>query len=172
MSRHRRPKSSRSHWARPRQYRLVPEGTSSSSTSPTTEVPDKGREPFQPGRYDRRRWAPVLIAWADETSYPQLAGYIAGVGWPQPTYASSGKLVDVTGEVVLDGQQMATAQLPDRGEAQAIVLHELGHLAGLDHTSDKSQIMYSENQFNVRSYADGDLRGLAALGSQSCFPGV
>jgi predicted Zn-dependent protease len=55
---------------------------------------------------------------------------------------------------------------------RAIILHELGHLVGLDHTSDRGQIMFSEAEFNVRDYAPGDLRGLARLGTQACFPGV
>ena len=41
------------------------------------------------------------------------------------------------------------------------MLHEFGHLIGLDHTSDRTQIMFSEAQLNVRDYADGDLRGLS-----------
>ena len=137
-----------------------------------TEGPDKDREPFQPGRYGKSRWAPVLIAWADEASYPELAGYVAGVGSPQAVYAPNGRLVYVTGQIVLDAQQLSTAQLADRSQAGATVLHEFGHLIGLDHTSDRTQIMFSEAQLNVRDYADGDLRGLSLLGRQACFPGV
>jgi hypothetical protein len=33
-------------------------------------------------------------------------------------------------------------------------------------------MMISENQSNVTDYAQGDLRGLAQLGTQACFPGV
>ncbi len=136
------------------------------------ETPDKARELYQPARYGTARWAPVLVAWADEASYPQLAGYVAGIGEPLPVYAPNGRLVYVSGEVVLDDEQLSAAQLPDRALASAIVLHELGHLVGLDHTSDRSQLMFSESQFNVRTYADGDLRGLALLGRQACFPNV
>jgi predicted Zn-dependent protease len=50
------------------------------------------------------------------------------------------------------------------------VLHEFGHLVGLDHTADPSQVMYSEAQFNVQDYGPGDLRGLAQLGRQACVP--
>jgi hypothetical protein len=138
----------------------------------TTEAPDKNRPPYQPKRYDDSRWAPVLVAWSDETSFPSLAGYIAGIGGAQAVAGSDGRFMYATGLVVLDRDQMSESALPDRGEARAIVLHEFGHLVGLDHTSDRNQIMFSEGQFNVRDYGDGDLRGLARLGTQACFPGL
>jgi hypothetical protein len=52
------------------------------------------------------------------------------------------------------------------------MLHELGHLVGLAHTSDSTQIMYSESQFNVNKYGAGDRRGLALLGAQACYPNI
>jgi Protein of unknown function (DUF2510)/Matrixin len=137
---------------------------------PTTETPDKQRPPYQPDRYDRSRWAPVLIAWADQQSFPSLAGYIAGVGSPQAMLTDSRTLAYVTGQVVLDREQLDPATLPDRGAARAIIMHELGHLVGLDHTADQSEIMYSEAQFNVQEYGAGDRRGLALLGTQACYP--
>ena len=39
-------------------------------------------------------------------------------------------------------------------------------------TPDRSQIMFSESQLNVRDYADGDRRGLAVMGTQACVPEV
>jgi hypothetical protein len=138
----------------------------------TSEAPSKERGAYQPGRYGKSRWAPVLVAWSDEGSYPELAGYVAGLGDPQAVYAPNGELVYVTGQLVLDDQTLSAAQTPDRTRARAVILHELGHIAGLDHTNDRNQLMFSEAQFNVTTYGDGDLRGLALLGRQSCFPGV
>jgi hypothetical protein len=139
---------------------------------PTAEKATKDRKPYQPARYDSTRWAPVLIAWSDEAASPSLAGYVAGIGDPQAVYASKDHLVYVTGQVTLDRQQLSIARSPDRGIVRAVVLHELGHLVGLDHTSDRHQLMFSEAQFNVRDYGPGDLRGLARLGTQACFPNV
>jgi hypothetical protein len=140
----------------------------------STETPSKDRSVYQPKRYDAARWAPVLIAWSDETKYPSLAGYIAGVGASQAAGRGGGtnQYVYVTGEVVLDEAQLSETAAPDRGEVRAIILHELGHLIGLDHTDDRRQIMFSEAQFDVHEYGAGDLRGLALLGAQACFPDV
>ncbi len=138
----------------------------------TSEQPSKEREPYLPKVYTDQRWAPVLIAWADEASYSELAGYVAGVGSAQAVYAPNNQLVYVTGQVVLDNEQLSSQQTPNRDEASAVILHELGHLMGLDHTSDRTQLMFSEAQFNVDTYGDGDLRGLALLGRQACFAGV
>ncbi len=135
----------------------------------TDEAPSKERAAYQPDRY-RDRWAPVLIAWSDEQAFPPVAGYVAGVGSATPVNAQSGDLVDVSGQVVLDRETLAPLELPDRGEAKAVILHELGHVVGLDHTADRSQLMFSEAQFNVQDYGDGDLRGLAELGTQRCYP--
>ena len=77
----------------------------------------KEREPYLPKEYSDRRWAPVLIVWTDEASYSELAGYIAGVGSPQAVYAPNNQLVYVTGQVVLDNEQLSTQQVPDRDEA-------------------------------------------------------
>ena len=139
----------------------------------STEKPSKARPTYQPARYDPTRWAPVLIAWSDEDAFPDLAGYVAGLTDSLPVYASdTTRLLYVSGQIVFDRRDLSMATAPDRGEVRAIVLHELGHLVGLDHTADRTQIMFSESQFNVRDYGAGDLRGLAELGRQACFPGT
>jgi len=136
----------------------------------TTEPARKERPPYQPGRYSPSRWAPVLIAWSDETAYPELAGYITGVTSSPSVYATPDRRVYITSEVVLDDQQLSTAKMPDRREVRATILHELGHAVGLDHTSDRTQLMFSQAQGNVFDYGLGDRRGLALLGTQACFP--
>jgi hypothetical protein len=138
----------------------------------TTEVPTRDRAPYQPQRYDGSRWAPILVAWSDETRFPALAGYVSGVSSPAPVTLSDGRSVYVTGTVVLDEDALADAALPDRALARAVILHELGHAVGLGHTSDRSQLMFSEAQLNVVDYGAGDLRGLALEGSGECFPEV
>ena len=54
------------------------------------------------------------------------------------------------------------------GIARGILLHELGHLLGLQHVWDSNQLMYSTTDGTVLDFADGDLAGLAQLGAGEC----
>lgn len=138
----------------------------------TDEAPSKQRLAYQPARYDKKRWAPVLIAWSDASTYPELAGYIDGLGGAQAEYTPARRLVYVSGQAVLDDKDLSAATMPDRAEARATIMHELGHLIGLDHTDDPTQLMYSESVRGVRDYGNGDRRGLALLGTQRCAPDI
>jgi len=53
---------------------------------------------------------------------------------------------------------------------RAVVLHELGHLVGLDHVTAASQLMYPQTQPGVIDFGTGDLTGVAALGRGTCLP--
>lgn len=134
----------------------------------TDETPVKQRQSYQPERYDPNRWAPVLIAWSNETAFPQLAGYIEGVGGPLIEGALTGRAVNVSGQVVIDTASPASSRVDRR----AVLLHELAHVIGLDHTSDRTQLMFSEGDGAVTDFGDGDLRGLAELGAQPCVPEI
>jgi hypothetical protein len=141
---------------------------------PTAEAPSPTREPYQPDRYPGR-WAPVLVAWSDEAEDGRLGGDVAGyAGSVSLTRSTSTESVYVTGQLVLDGAQLD--DLLDRpggvAAARAVILHELGHLVGLDHVDDSSQIMNPVGDDDVTDYANGDRAGLALLGRGHCFPDV
>ena len=55
--------------------------------------------------------------------------------------------------------------------ARAILLHELGHVLGLAHVSDPTQLMYPQ-QSDVDDFAAGDLAGLVRLASGECVPSL
>ena len=50
-----------------------------------------------------------------------------------------------------------------------LLLHELGHAVGLDHTTDKDQVMHEELQ-GYESYQSGDLAALRSVGVQGVCP--
>jgi hypothetical protein len=137
---------------------------------PTDEVPTTDRVPYLPDRYPGR-WAPVLVGWSDPTESPSLTGEVAGTGGPQYVTTPKGS-VSLSGIVTLDGPQFQTILGQPNGYAnsRAIIAHELGHLVGLAHVPDPTQLMDAENTGGVTSYQAGDLTGLAELGRGACFP--
>ncbi len=76
----------------------------------------------------------------------------------------------VTGGVTLDSASFAAMrQRPDGPALQrAIVLHELGHLVGLAHASDQTELMNADNDGRL-DYGPGDREGLAKLGAGPCL---
>ena len=142
--------------------RLTVDGT-------TTETPRANRSTMDVARYGRR-WSPVLIAWTDPREYPRMAGY-AGLGGPDAVSGSApGTRRYVTGVVLLNRDYLArVAGWPDGArQLRAVVLHEFGHLAGLDHVDDPRQLMYRRPAANA-GYGPGDVRGLVALSAGPCF---
>ena len=86
------------------------------------------------------------------------------------SYGDSAR-VYVTGIVSLDaGQFPEIIAWPGTEVAQAIVLHEFGHLVGLDHVPDESQLMNPQTVSGVTEFGAGDLAGLARLGRGTCAP--
>lgn len=138
----------------------------------TAEMPADNRPERDVARYGDR-WSPVLIAWSDPKESPDLAGYISGFAGGNPTHSGApGSLRYVTGQVVLDAPDFRRilSRPGGRTDARGIILHELGHLAGLNHVADRRQLMFSESGHRGE-YGDGDLRGLNALGRGTCFVG-
>lgn len=114
--------------------------------------------------------APALVAWTDREKVPALAGRVAGLGGSTAVEVPMRNRAWLrTGQVALDTPDLAVIlDRPDGAEqAYAIILHELGHLVGLDHTEDSSQLMHSEN-VGVSRFQPGDRRGLAKLGNVPC----
>lgn len=134
----------------------------------TDEPATEQREAFQPARYGDR-WAPVLIAWSDPSEVPDLEGDVAGMGGSTGVTAGPrGPRVYVSGIVALDGPQLGGLLAAEGGPAQvrAVILHELGHLVGLDHVDDPGQLMHAREA--VTDLQSGDLTGLSRLGAGPC----
>ena len=138
------------------------------SDGSTTEAPSPTRAPYQKEAYGDR-WAPLLIAWTTPEQAPQLKGPVIGTGGSTHFSFGDGPKSFVTGSLELDAPQIAEDL--DRGEgaayATAVILHELGHVMGLEHVDDPAQLMYPEIGA-PDGLADGDLNGLYELGHAQC----
>ena len=79
----------------------------------------------------------------------------------------------MTGQIVLDAPDLGNGiGLPGgRDAARGVIQHELGHMMGLDHVADATQLMYSEGSVaQGGDWGAGDLAGLRQLGSGDCVP--
>jgi len=139
----------------------------------TDEVPSEERAPYQPSVYGDR-WAPVLLAWATEAEYPTLSvsDGVLGAAGSRPYSVQGGPEILVTGQAGFSSEWFAAQMKTSSGyaEAEAVVLHELGHVLGLAHVPDKSQIMFEMERPQVTKLGVGDLAGLARLGDGACEP--
>ncbi|WP_345770679.1 matrixin family metalloprotease [Blastococcus saxobsidens] len=137
----------------------------------TEEPPAEKREPYQPDRYGDR-WAPVLVSWQTGEENPDFVGDVAGEAGSHWRSVGTGPQVYVTGGVALDSAFFAELLASPDGYpiARAIVLHEIGHLVGLDHVDDPAQLMFPTASGGILDFSAGDLTGLSALGAGTCVP--
>ena len=135
----------------------------------TEEAPSSERH--LAGRWSlRAQTTPVLIAWATEDEWPSLGGSVVGEAGPvSRTFARSAPRF-VTGQVVLDAVDLghAPGDVVAAEQVRLVAMHELGHLVGLGHVDDPTQLMHAETGASLRGFGAGDLRGLHELGSGEC----
>ncbi|MCU1595164.1 MAG: hypothetical protein JWO12_2556 [Frankiales bacterium] len=133
----------------------------------TSFVPTHANSSSQPAR--------LVIAWAPPgTGAGQSDYYGAGAvgegGWRSSGSSSDGgttwKWQIVQGFVVVDPSVSLASGFGTGITRGALLLHELGHVVGLNHTGDTSQVLYPTlRSATVGSYGAGDLTGLKAVGA-------
>lgn len=135
----------------------------------TDVVPQKvGREGY-PDDTD------LVVAWTDHTETPMLPDNpgTAGVGGftsvsGKRDEAGNAVWMSTAGTIVLNTQ---TSWLePGFGEGKTVgelLMHEVGHVVGLSHARDTSQILYPKMQSTPAVWGAGDRSGLRAVGRAS-----
>ncbi len=137
------------------------------SDGSTFEVPRKDRPSEVPALYGQR-WAPLLIGWALPGESDELpGGRVVGEGGATSIGPAGGDQAFVTGEIVIDAHTTA-GLAPGFGAGPTmgqLLLHELGHVIGLGHSTDPTQVMYPTLlPLPSAAFGAGDLAGLARLG--------
>lgn len=134
----------------------------------TTEDPSPDRSRYQLDRYGDR-WAPVLISWVTEAEDPDMTSDVLGLTRPAAIGTPDGTGVFVSGQVEMNADLLASIQKRLGAKAtRTVFLHELGHLVGLDHVTDRRSIMYPSYQPKVVTFTPAEMSGLRSLGSGAC----
>ena len=118
------------------------------------------------------------MGWGDQDTHAALAGSVAGYAGTSTRYrvparpASGVPRRSCSDQMVLDhdGTALAPGLAPGL-TLGALVLHELGHTAGLGHSPGAAEVMYPTlSGAFTGDYNVGDLAGLRQLGaSNGCF---
>lgn len=138
----------------------------------TTEQPEDKRKDVRHTK-EGWRWAPVLIALVPDSVFhgKGLHADKDSLAYTDPdVYTdSAGDAQIVTAQVVVDADDITDGGHTDPGALGPTLLHEFGHLVGLDHVHRKGEIMQPDGG-GMTSYGPGDLAGLDYVGaSHGCI---
>ncbi len=143
--------------------RFVYEGT-------TDEVARPGRRAYQRGRYGDR-WAPILVDWHDPADSPyrwRLPNEdLHALGLASPLWSPEHPGAYVSGTIVFNARDRGPAGFGWPWSHGVTMLHELGHVVGLAHVHAHDQVMSVDGYSTAKTYAEGDLAGLARLGADA-----
>ncbi len=117
------------------------------------------------------RKAALILIWVDHDDYQAILRRLHD---PRPSIAFAKTMAGLYanqdqyfgGIVVVDAGATAGRGFGGRYAHGSVLLHELGHIIGLDHVKDPNQLMYSgpHTRVRLRDFGLGDLQGLRLLG--------
>ena len=112
---------------------------------------------------------PVSVSWQDGAAIAEMTEDVAGLGGSPVISSPNGTQYRVAGTIALsrDYYRILT-QRGDHAEALAVLLHEFGHVLGLDHVDSSHELMSDSNN-DQEDYGPGDLEGLRRLGNGPCI---
>ena len=113
------------------------------------------------------RGEPVLIIWSSQGRLHSLQGDTVGLGGGAVVEVN-GRPRFVTGVIALDAESHSRTYDPlDMRSQQLVLVHEIGHVLGLDHVDDSRQLM-NASYVGQDGLGAGDLAGLEALHDVPC----
>lgn len=111
----------------------------------------------------------ISVSWQDGQTIEELTDHTAGLGGSRIVAGPDGTQRLVAGTIALSRDYYTSlSEQGEKDEALAVLLHEFGHVFGLDHVDSPSELM---NAGNTRrsSWGVGDLQGLRLLGRGPCL---
>lgn len=133
----------------------------------TNEPATSDRPVYQPDRYGEDVWAPLLFAWVPRAELLQPDDQAVGAAGSAYVQNEDGELVYVTGVVTFNSEAKLLPGFELGGSWGDVVLHELGHLFGLGHVNDTTQVMHPNVTTGEARLGAGDLAGLEKLGRKA-----
>ena len=125
------------------------------------------RDFVSPGPAGGIAWAPILVAWRPQQTLLDFGaeGDVIGLGLPIASRLDRGQFV--SGVIVLNADAELLPGFETGFDRGPLVLHELAHVMGLGHVSDRSQLMFRRSVGWVTGFGDGDRVGLERLGVEA-----